>query len=147
MARTEIIDLFRKLADEGQHIIISSHILQEVDLISDRVIILNQGYVVADGDIRSVRTEIARHPMKVLIRCDDATALATAALHYDHVVEVKMHDDRQGALISTRDAEEFYTALNRIVLERNINVERIMPADENVHAVYRSLVTEEGENR
>jgi ABC-2 type transport system ATP-binding protein len=149
MARAEIIDLFRSLAEEGQHIVISSHILHEVDLISDRVVILNQGYVVADGDIRSVRTEIARHPMKVLVRCDKATLLASSALQFNYVVEIKMHDDRQGVLISTQDAEAFYAVLNRIILEQDINVESITPADEDVHAVYRYLVSEneEGENR
>ncbi len=146
MARAEIIDLFRQLAKEGQHIIISSHILHEVDLISDRVLILNQGYVMADGDIRSVRTEIDKHPLQILIRCDKATLLASAALQFNHVVEVKMHEDRQGALISTQDAEAFYRVLNRIVLEHDINVESITAADEDVFAVYRYLVSEEGEN-
>ena len=146
MARAEIIELFRSLAEEGQHIIISSHILHEVDLISDRVVILNQGYVVADGDIRSVRTEIAKHPMKILVRCDKATLLASSALQFNHVVEIKMHDDRQGVLISTQDAEAFYSILNRIILEQDINVESITSADENVHAVYRYLVSEEGES-
>jgi len=147
MARAEIIGLFRDLADEGQHIIISSHILHEVDLISDRVLILNQGYVMADGDIRSVRTEMNTHPLQILIRCDKATLLASAALQFNHVVEIKMHEDRQGALISTRDAEAFYGILNRIILEHDINVESVTAADEDVFAVYRYLVTEEGDNQ
>ena len=146
MARAEIIDLFRQLAEEGQHIIISSHILHEVDLISDRVLILNQGYVMADGDIHSVRTEIDRHPLQILIRCDKATLLASSALQFNHVVEIKMHEDRQGVLISTQDAEAFYQVLNRIILEHDINVESVTAADDDVFAVYRYLVSEEGED-
>jgi ABC-2 type transport system ATP-binding protein len=146
MARAEIIDLFRQLAGEGQHIIISSHILHEVDLISDRVLILNQGYVMADGDIRSVRTEMDKHPLQILIRCDQATLLASSALQFNHVVEIKMHEDRQGVLISTQDAEAFYGILNRIILENNINVESVTAADEDVFAVYRYLVSEEGDS-
>ncbi len=146
MARAEIIDLFRQLAEEGQHIIISSHILHEVDLISDRVLILNQGYVMADGDIHAVRTEIDRHPLQILIRCDKAILLASSALQFNHVVEIKMHEDRQGVLISTQDAEAFYQVLNRIVLEHDINVESVTAADDDVFAVYRYLVSEEGED-
>jgi len=83
MIRAEIIELFRELADEGRHLIISSHILHEVDQISDHVVILNQGYVVAEGDIRGLRDEIETHPMQILIRCDRAAELAAKVLQQD----------------------------------------------------------------
>jgi ABC-2 type transport system ATP-binding protein len=140
MVRAEIIDLFRKLAAEGRHLIISSHILHEVDQISDHVVILNQGYVVAEGDIRGLRDEIETHPMQILIRCDHAAELAAKVLQQDHVVEIKMHDDRGGLLVSTRDAAGFYLALNRIVMEDRVTIETVTPADEDVHAVYQYLV-------
>jgi len=145
MARAEVIDLFKQLAAEGLHVVISSHILHEVDLISDRVIILNHGYVVAEGDIRGVRTEIHSHPMQILVRCDRPAALASALFAQDHVVEVRVHDDRRGLLISTRDAESFYLLLNRIVVEHGLTVESVAPADQDVHAVYSYLVGTEGE--
>jgi ABC-2 type transport system ATP-binding protein len=145
MARAEIIDLFKYLAKEGQHIVISSHILHEVDMISDQVVILNQGYVVAEGDIQGVRTEIQAHPIQILVRCDKAADVAARALRDEHVVEIKMHDDRGGLLVATRDAEGFYLLFNRIVLEEGITVESVAPADEDVHAVYQYLVGYEGE--
>ena len=145
MARAEMIDLFKRLAAEGMHVIISSHILHEVDLISDRVIILNQGYVVAEGDIRGVRTEIESHPMQILVRCDRPAELASKVFEQDDVVEVRMHDDRQGLLVSTRDAERFYLLLNRIVVEDGVSIESVAPADQDVHAVYEYLVGHEGD--
>jgi ABC-2 type transport system ATP-binding protein len=145
MARAEMIDLFKQLAAGGLHVVISSHILHEVDQISDRVIILNQGYVVAEGDIRGVRTEIEKHPMQILIRCDRPAVLAARVFEQDHVVEVKMHDDRRGLLVSTRDADRFYLLLNRIVLEQGMAIEAVAPADEDVHAVYDYLVGSGGE--
>ncbi len=140
MVRSEIIDLFRELAAEGRHLIISSHILHEVDQISDHVVILNQGYVVAEGDIRGLRDDIKTHPMQILIRCDRAAELAARVLQQDHVVEIKMHDDRGGLLVSTRDAAGFYLALNRIVMEDQVTIQTVTPADEDVHAVYQYLV-------
>ncbi len=140
VVRSETIDLFRQLADEGRHLIISSHILHEVDQISDHVIILNQGYVMAEGDIRGLRDDIKAHPMQILIRCDRASELASRVLQQDHVVEIKMHDDRGGLLVSTRDAAGFYLALNRIVMDDRITIETVTPADEDVHAVYQYLV-------
>jgi ABC-2 type transport system ATP-binding protein len=140
VVRAETIDLFRELAAEGRHLVISSHILHEVDQISDHVIILNQGYVVAEGDIRGLRDDIKTHPMQILIRCDRAAELAARVLRQDHVVEIRMHDDRGGLLVSTRDAAAFYLMLNRIVTEGDLTVESVAPADEDVHAVYQYLV-------
>ncbi len=76
MVRAETIALFRQLAAEGMHLIISSHILHEVDMMSDRVVLLNNGYVVAEGAIHGVRDEMdVEHPMQVLIRCDQPFAV------------------------------------------------------------------------
>jgi ABC-2 type transport system ATP-binding protein len=140
MARAEVIELFKALAEGGMHVIISSHILHEVDLISERVILLNEGYVVAEGDIRGVRGEIQSRPLQIMIRCSDAATLASHIIAQDHVVEIKIHDDRQGLLVSTRNAERFYLLLNRVVLDNDLHVEAVTPADEDVHAVYEYLI-------
>jgi len=140
MARAEIIALFQELAGTGKHLVISSHILHEVDLISDRVVLLNEGYVVAEGDIRGVRSEMDKHPLQILIRCDNPSLLAARVFEQDSVAEVKIHDDRQGMLISTRDADRFFLLLNRIVLDHNLKIEAVTPADDDVHAVYQYLI-------
>jgi ABC-2 type transport system ATP-binding protein len=143
MARAEMIALFRELAAEGHHVVISSHILHEVDLVSDQVVLLNEGYVVAEGNIRGVRSEMEHHPLQILIRCDQPAMLAARAFEQDGVVEVKMHKDRGGLMVSTRDADSFFRLLNRIVIERGLAVESVTPADEDVHAVYRYLIGNE----
>jgi len=107
LARAETIALFRQLGTEGSHVLISSHILHEVDLISDQVIMMSQGYVVAEGQIRGVRNEISDQPMQILIRCDKPEYLASKLFQQDHVVEAKIHADRAGLLIRTRNAEGF----------------------------------------
>ena len=143
MARAEMIGLFQELAGEGYHVIISSHILHEVDLISDQVILLNEGYVVAEGDIRGVRSEMASHPLQILVRCDRPAILAARVFEQDGVVEVKIHDDRQGLLVRTKDADGFYLALNKVVLENDLRIEAVTPADEDVQAVYEYLIGSE----
>jgi ABC-type dipeptide/oligopeptide/nickel transport system ATPase component len=67
LVRAETIALFRDLAQAGRHVIISSHVLHEVDIISDQVILMSSGYVVAEGQIKAVREEIEDHPMQILI--------------------------------------------------------------------------------
>ncbi len=146
MARKEVIDLFQSLARDGKHVIISSHILHEVDLISDQVILLNEGYVVAEGNIRGVRSDIQKHPMKILIRCDNPSKLASQMFERDHAVEARIDPDRQGLLISTRDADAFYLIFNEIVLANELRVQSVQPADDDVQAVYDYLIGTDKDN-
>lgn len=140
MVRAETIALFRKLAAEGLHLIISSHILHEVDMMSDRVVLLNNGYIVAEGNIHGVRDEMEEHPMQILIRCDQPARLAAYVFAQNHVVEAKLHDDRRGLFVKTRDADGFYLLLNRAVAEGEVNVESIAPVDDDMSAVYQYLI-------
>jgi len=146
MARAEVIVLFQQLAREGRFVIVSSHILHEVDLVSDRVVFIKNGYVVAEGEVADVRGEMKSHPMQILIRCDKPELLASRVFELDNVVEVKMHDDRQGLLVSTRDADSFYLLLNKVVLDGHLSIETVAPADDDVHAVYRYLIGTDGGN-
>jgi ABC-2 type transport system ATP-binding protein len=140
MARAETIRLFRQLAADGLHLIISSHILHEVDMMSDQVILLNNGYVVAEGEIHGVRGEMEEHPMQILIRCDRPALLAARVFEQDSVVEAKIHKDRHGLFIKTRDADAFYLLLNNIVVDDCLTVESIAPVDDDISAVYQYLI-------
>lgn len=146
MARSEMIDLFRHQAEEGLHVLISSHILHEVDDLSDRVVLINGGYVVAEGDVEGVREEVEEQPIQVMVRCDDPGLLASKLFQEDHVTEVILHDDRRGLLARTRDADRFHLLLNQMVLEEGLGVEAVAPADADVGAVYQYLIGGEGGN-
>ncbi len=144
MARAETISLFQELAKSGLHVIISSHILHEVDVLSDQVILLDNGYVVAEGDIRNVRSEVKEHPIQVLIRCDRPALVASRMFQQNHVVEVKIHPDDRGLFIRTRDAEGFYLLLNQVILDDDLKIETVAPADEDIQSVYGYLIGNEG---
>ncbi len=141
VVRAETIALFRQLAAEGLHLIISSHILHEVDMMSDRVVLLNNGYVVAEGAIHGVRDEMdVEHPMQVLIRCDQPSLLAARMFRDDNVVEARLHDDRRGLFVKTRNPDRFYLLLNEVVAQGEIEVESIAPVDDDLSAVYDYLI-------
>ena len=144
MVRAETIALFRKLASEGLHLIISSHILHEVDMMSDRVVLLNNGYIVAEGNIHGVRDEMEEHPMQILIRCDQPEKLAAYIFQKNHVVEARLHDDRRGLFVKTRDADRFYLMLNRAVAEGEVTIETVAPVDDDLSAVYQYLIGPSG---
>ena len=144
MVRAETIALFRQLATDGLHLFISSHILHEVDMMSDRVILLNNGYVVAEGNVHGVRDEMEEHPMQIFIRCDKPSQLAARVFDRDHVVEARLHDDRMGLFVRTRDADRFYLLLNEVVADGEINIESVAPVDDDLSAVYQYLIGSEG---
>ena len=141
MVRAETIALFRQLAAEGMHLVISSHILHEVDMMSDRVVLLNNGYVVAEGAIHGVRDEMdVEHPMQILIRCDQPSLLAARMFRSDEVVEARLHDDRHGLFVKTRNPDRFYLLLNEIVAQGDVEVESVAPVDDDMSAVYEYLI-------
>src|SRR5882724_7455362 len=144
LARAEAIALFRQWGDKGRHVIVSSHILHEVDRISDQVILLSHGYVVAEGKIQGVRSEVKEQPMQILVRCDRPGMLASRLFQQDHVVEAKVSPDGKGLLLRTKDADSFYLLLNRVILDSGLEVESVAPADDDVNSVYQYLIGAEG---
>ena len=141
MVRAETIALFKQLAAEGLHLIISSHILHEVDMMSDRVVLLNNGYVVAEGGIHGVRDEMdTEHPMQVLIRCNKPAVLAARMFSSNHLVEARVHDDGHGLFVKTRDPDKFYLLLNEVVADGEIEIESVAPVDDDLSAVYEYLI-------
>jgi ABC-2 type transport system ATP-binding protein len=146
MARAEIIRLFRQLADAGMHLILSSHILHEVDMMSDSVVLLQNGYVVAEGEVHGVRDEIDEHPIQILIRCDRPQTLAARLFEHEHTVEARVHTDRKGLFVKTRRPDDFYLLLNRVVTEQGLEVESVGPVDDDLNAVYQYLITADGGN-
>lgn len=144
MARSESMALFSALGQQGMHVIISSHILHEVDRISDQVILLSSGYVVAEGQIQGVRDEVKEHPMQIMVRCSHPALLAAKLFAQEHIVEAKLHQDGNGLLIRTRDADRFYRLLQQLVLEGELDLEAVSPADDDVNSVYQYLIGSEG---
>ena len=145
MARAEFIELFQKLADEGLHVIVSSHILHEVDMISDQVVMMSHGYVVAEGEIQGVRGEIEEHPITILVRCDRPATIAARVFDDPNVVEARISDDGMGVIVRTRNVDEFYVLLNAVVLDEGLNVEGVATTDEDIHSVYNYLVGPNGQ--
>ena len=144
MARAESIALFRQWGEQGRYVIVSSHILHEVDRISDQVILLSYGYVVAEGQIQGVRSEVKEQPIQILIRCNRPAELASRLFMQDSLVEARVHEDGQGLLVRTRDADALYLLLNRAVVDGSVELESVTPADEDVNSVYRYLIGNEG---
>jgi ABC-2 type transport system ATP-binding protein len=144
MARAESLALFQELGRQGMHLVISSHILDEVDRISDRVILITGGYLVAEGNIHQVRQEVRDKPMQVLIRCDRPEMLASRMFAVNHCVEARLHADGRGVFVRTGDIDQFYGLLNQIAVEGAIRIDAVAPADDDASAIYQYLIGSDG---
>jgi len=110
------------------------------------VVLLSNGYVIAEGKIQGVRSEIKEQPAQVLIRCNRPSELAAKIFEQDSVVEARLHADGGGLLIKTRDADKFYLLLNQIALN-GVTVESVIPADDDVSSLYEYLIGSEEPTR
>lgn len=176
MARAEVTSVFQEFASDG-HVLISSHILHEIDMFSDQVVLLSGGYVVAEGDIHGVRTEMEegvsepaepvaeaqekgpaekpppraahRHqrPIQILVRCDRPGFVAQRLFQNEVAVEVSLLDDGDGLLARTRAASDFYRLLNDLVVADGVTIDTVSSADADVRAVYQYLIGDEREAR
>jgi ABC-2 type transport system ATP-binding protein len=144
MARAESLALFEELSRQGMYLVISSHILDEVDRISDRVVLITGGYLVAEGNIHEVRREVRDKPMQVLIRCDQPELLASRMFAVNHCVEARLHADGRGVFLRTGDIDEFYRLLNEAASEGLVKIEAVAPADDDTHAIYEYLIGSDG---
>jgi ABC-2 type transport system ATP-binding protein len=144
MARAESLALFEELGRQGMHLVISSHILDEVDRISDRVVLITGGYLIAEGNIHQVRQEVRDKPMQVLVRCDHPELLASKMFAVNHCVEARLHADGKGVFLRTGDVDQFYTLLNGIAIEGAVKIEAVAPADDDTNAIYHYLIGSDG---
>lgn len=144
MARAEALALFSALGRQGMHVVISSHVLEDVDRISDRVVLITGGYIVAEGDIHQVRQEVSEKPIQVLVRCEQPQVLASRIFAMNHCVEAKLHADGKGVFVRTRDVDQFYMILNQIGSEGEVKIEAVAPADDDANAIYQYLIGADG---
>ena len=144
VARAESLALFEELSRQGMHLVISSHILDEVDRISDRVVLITSGCLVAEGNIHQVRQEVRDKPMQVLIRCDHPELLASRMFSLNHCVEARLHADGKGVFLRTGNIDEFYRLLNEIAVEGLVKIDAIAPADDDTRAIYQYLIGSDG---
>ncbi len=134
-----MIEVIRGLPDVGISAVVSSHILFEVERLTDRVVLINNGKAIASGQVQEIRGLIDEHPHTVLIRTSKPRELAQLLAPENHVAEISFNSD--GSLVvRTRDPETFYAELPRIVIEAGLSVHSMESPDDNLEAVFRYLV-------
>jgi ABC-2 type transport system ATP-binding protein len=136
--RRRTIDLVRKLGREGKTVVVSSHILHEVEAMTKRILLVHNGRILAEGNVREIRDLLDEHPHAVALRARDPRRLASAIVGWPNVVSVSFGAEGEWVTVETARPDEFYGALHDAALESGV-VEMYSP-DENLESVFKYLV-------
>ena len=135
--RRRVIDLVRRMGREGRTVLVSSHILHEVEAMTRRVLLVNHGRILAEGDVREIRELMDEHPHTVALRARDPRRLAAAIVGSPNVVSLAFGPEGEWLTVQTARPDEFYRELHQAALESGV-AEMFSP-DENLESVFRYL--------
>ena len=137
VARMDIVERIKQLGAAGKTIVVSSHVLYEIEALTSEILVIHRGQVLAEGNVYEIRRLIDRHPHRIRIDCDRPRAIATALAGADHVSRLSF--ERGGIVIETRDPDRCYDALAQAVLDGGIAVSALSSPDNNLGAVFEYL--------
>jgi ABC-2 type transport system ATP-binding protein len=138
--RVHLIALFKRLGAQGRTVIVSSHVLNEVERMAERVIVLMHGRLAAAGGHHAIRDAMDDRPRHVLVRSDDGRRLAASLVALESVAGVTFDSTRGGVVIQTVQARELATALPRLARDTSIRLFEVRALDDSLESLFRELV-------
>jgi ABC-2 type transport system ATP-binding protein len=140
VARRDLMNIIQRLGSQGKSVLVSSHVLHEVQALTPNIVLLNHGRLVAEGHVRQIRDLIDKHPHHIVLVCDDYRGLASRVLAWDDVEGVKVMPGESGIMVETRSPDAFYGRLPALSLENGLAIKAVYSDDDNLEAVFKYLV-------
>jgi len=139
IARRRTIKLIREWGRSGRSVLVSSHILHEIESMTSNILLINQGRILAEGDVHQIRDLIDEHPHTVHIKAEQPRALAREFLGSDHVLSLRFEDD--AVIVQTGRPDAFYAQLTSLAASNELGaVHEVTSPDDNLQAVFQYLV-------
>jgi len=140
LGKRKLIRLIKTYKERGKTVIVSSHVLPEIEALTRTIILIHQGKVFAKGDIHYIRDLIESHPHMVSIRCPDPRRLAGQLLQEEYVLKVHFGPDGRSLLAETNNRDKFFSLLLSLLVANRTEVEEITSPDDNLQAVFDYLI-------
>jgi ABC-2 type transport system ATP-binding protein len=137
--RADLVALFRRLGSEGRSVIVSSHVLDEVERLGSQVLVMSQGRLAAAGDFRELRALMDDRPMRIRVRTDRPRELASALLAAGTAVGVRLDGD-ESLELDTTDARALAHLLAPVARDRHARLFEVQPLDADLEGVFRYVV-------
>jgi ABC-2 type transport system ATP-binding protein len=141
VARRDLIEVVRGLGAAGCSVLVSSHVLHEIQALTPRIVLLHRGRLVAEGHVREIRNLIDKHPHRIVLVCDKYRELAAKLAGCDDVDGIKFLDRESGLLVETRQPDAFYARLPALALADGLALREVYSEDDNLEAVFKYLVS------
>ena len=139
IARRKTIRLIKEWGRAGKSIIVSSHILHEIESMTANILLINQGRILAEGNVHQIRDLIDEHPHTVFIRADQPRALAREFLAAEDVLSLRFEDD--AVVVQTARPDRFYARLTALAASGELGtIHEVASPDDNLQAVFQYLV-------
>jgi ABC-2 type transport system ATP-binding protein len=139
LARRKTIRLIREWARAGKSVIVSSHILHEIESMTSTILLINNGRILAEGDVHQIRELIDEHPHTVYVKASEPRALARQLLSYENVLSLKF--ELGAVVVETAKPDEFYARLTEIAASGEFGgIHEVTSPDDNLQAVFQYLV-------
>ncbi len=139
LARRRTMKMIRDWARQGKSVLVSSHILHEVESMTSNILLINNGRILAEGNVHQIRDLIDEHPHTVYIRADDPRGLAREFLTRADVISLRFEPG--AVVVETGKPDEFYGRLTELVAAGACGaVEEVTSPDDNLQAVFKYLV-------
>ena len=139
LMRRKTIRLIKDWARAGKHIIVSSHILHEIESMTSNILLINNGRILAEGNVHQIRDLIDHHPHTVYVRGADPRALARRFLTEDDVLSMKFEKD--AVVVETARPDNFYARLTELAASGEAGqIDEVQSPDDNLQAVFKYLV-------
>jgi ABC-2 type transport system ATP-binding protein len=143
IARADLIDRIRGLAAAGTTVVVSSHVLYEIEALTDEIVVIYRGQVLAEGNVYEIRKLIDRHPHRIRVGCDQPRAIA-AALAADDAVS-RLSFERGAVVIETTAPDRCYDALATLATDGGVAITALSSPDDNLGAVFAYLTAARGD--
>ncbi len=140
VGRRELIDILGSLANQGKAILVSSHILFEVEQMTRSLLLLHRGRLLATGDLGVIRSLIDKHPHQIRIETDDPRKAAALLAPLPNVVSMRFDRSGDAIQLEVREPDSFYDALSLAVLEQGLSIRGFSSPDNNLESVFKYLV-------
>jgi ABC-2 type transport system ATP-binding protein len=142
VGRHELLEIMRALGAAGKSVLVSSHVLHEVQEVTDEFLLIYHGRVLASGNVREIRGLIDKHPHQITIRCDRPRELARHLLDNAALAGIELDPERGSVVVRTREPSMFYRQCTGLVAEHGHVVSEVRSDDDNLEAVFKYLVGE-----
>ena len=136
--RRRVIDLVKRLGRAGKTILVSSHILHEVEAMTRRVLLVHNGRILAEGDVREIRDLLDEHPHTVALRARNPRALAEAVVRAPHVLSMTFGAEGEWLTVQTARPDEFYGSIHEAAVAAGVT--EMYSPDEDLESVFKYLV-------